>query len=120
MAPILHIRLTTSVSHLVAAAKTTTNSSSSSVFLLVIIVLFGLFYFLMIRPNQRRRMQAMRQSKTFDLGDEVVAAGMVGRVVRIGDGEVAVEIADGVVVQFVPQAVQLRSAYMAGPRGRGL
>ena len=54
------------------------------------------FYFLMIRPNQRRRMQAMRQSRAFDIGDEVVAGGMVGRVVRIGDGEVDVEVADGV------------------------
>ena len=107
---------------LVATTSTTskagTSSGSGSPFLLIIIVLFALLYFFMIRPNQRRRMQAMRQAKTFDLGDEVVAAGMVGRVVRIGDGEVDVEVSPGVVVQFVPQAVQLRSAFVANQQTR--
>jgi preprotein translocase YajC subunit len=106
-----------SLPHMVAAATTSTttknNASSGSYFLLVLVGLFAVLYFVMIRPNQRRRMQAMRQARTYDLGDEVVAAGMVGRVARVGDGEVDVEVADGVVVQFVPQAVQLRSAYIA-------
>ncbi|HUB70446.1 MAG TPA: preprotein translocase subunit YajC [Acidimicrobiales bacterium] len=110
--------------HMVVASTTSTttkaSASSGSYFLLVIIALFVLLYFFMIRPNQRRRMQAMRQARTYDLGDEVVAAGMVGHVVKIGDGEVDVEISDGVVVQFLPQAVQLKSAYLAGPGGRGL
>ena len=36
------------------------------------------------------------RARAFDVGDEVVAGGMVGHVVRIGDGEVDVEVADGV------------------------
>jgi preprotein translocase subunit YajC len=118
------MRLIHSLTALVDASTATTtkstSSSSSSAFFLVIIVLFALLYFFLIRPNQRRRMQTMRQARTFDLGDEVVAGGMVGRVVKLGEGEVDIEIADGVVVNFVPQAVQLRSAYLAGPAGRGL
>lgn len=113
-----------SFSHLIAASTATTattaKSSSSSEFFLVIIVLFALLYFVLLRPNKRRQQQALRARNTYDLGDEVVAGGMVGRVVRLGDGEVDVEISDGVVVQFVPQAVQLKAAYLAGPRGRGL
>jgi preprotein translocase YajC subunit len=108
---------------MLAATKTTTatkTSTGGSEVFLVIIVLFAVFYFMVLRPNQRRRMQAVRQSRAYDLGDEVVAGGMVGRVVRIGDGEVDIEVSDGVVVQFVPHAVQLRSAYNAGPAGRGL
>jgi preprotein translocase YajC subunit len=77
------------------------------------------FYFLRIRPNQQRRMQAMRQSRAFDVGDEVVAGGMVGHVTEIGDGEVEVEVSDGVVVRFVSQAVQSRAAYAAAAAGRG-
>jgi preprotein translocase subunit YajC len=106
-----------------AASKTTTTTKStgsgSSAFLLVIVVLFALLYFLLIRPNQRRRMQAMRQSRAYDVGDEVVAGGMVGRVERVGDGQVDVEVANGVVVSFVPQAVQLLSAYQAAQARRG-
>ncbi len=99
-------------------SKAGTSSSSGSPFLLIIIVLFALLYFFMIRPNQRRRTQAMRQARSFDLGDEVVAAGMVGRVVRIGDGEVDIEVSPGVVVQFVTQAVQLRTAFVANQQAR--
>ncbi|HTT90146.1 MAG TPA: preprotein translocase subunit YajC [Acidimicrobiales bacterium] len=120
----LYMHLTNSFLFLSASTTTTTSSSSSSssssLFLIVIIALVAAFYFLMIRPNQRRRMQAMRQSRAFDIGDEVVAGGMVGRVVRIGDGEVDVEVADGVNITFVPNAVQSRAAYNAGPAARGM
>jgi preprotein translocase subunit YajC len=85
----------------------------------VIIALVAAVYFLMIRPNQRRRMQAMRDQRAFDIGDEVVAGGMVGRVVGIRDGEVDVEVSDGVNITFVPQAVQSRASYNARPVARG-
>jgi preprotein translocase subunit YajC len=118
------MHFTNSLLFLSASTTTTTsstsNSGSSSLFLVVIIALVAAFYFLMIRPNQRRRMQAMRQSRAFDIGDEVVAGGMVGRVVRIGDGDVDVEVADGVNITFVSQAVQSRAAYNAGPAARGM
>jgi preprotein translocase subunit YajC len=103
-----------------AAAKTTTTSSSGgSFFFLILIALMAGFYFLRIRPNQQRRMQAMRQARAFEVGDEVVAGGMVGHVTEIGDGEVEVEVSDGVVVRFVSQAVQSRAAYAAAAAGRG-
>ncbi len=106
-----------------AAASTTTtatksSSGGSSYFLLVVIVLLALVYFMWMRPNQRRRMMAARQARAFDVGDEVVAAGMVGRCVGITDGEVDVEVADGVVLKFVNQAVQSRQAYTASAAGR--
>jgi hypothetical protein len=64
-------------------------------------------------------MAAMRATKAFDLGDEVVAGGMIGHVVRLGEGDVDIEVADGVVVTFVNGAVQSRTAYNArlAPRG---
>jgi preprotein translocase subunit YajC len=102
---------------LVAVTTTTSPSSKStsgsSDYLLFIVVLLALFYFLFMRPNQRRRMQAARQARTFQAGDEVVAAGMVGHVVSVDDGEVEVEVADGVVLTFVQQAVQSRQAFTA-------
>ncbi|MGC8626795.1 MAG: preprotein translocase subunit YajC [Acidimicrobiales bacterium] len=108
---------------LVASSKTTTTATSSSsggssYFLLVLIVLLVLAYFLWMRPNQRRRMMAARQARAFEVGDEVVAAGMVGRCVGMSDGEVDVEVADGVVLKFVNQAVQSRQAYAASTAGR--
>jgi preprotein translocase subunit YajC len=107
---------------LAAAAKTTTtttNTGGGQYFFLILIALMAGFYFLRIRPNQQRRMQAMRQARAFDVGDEVVAGGMVGHVTEIGDGEVEVEVSDGVVVRFVAQAVQSRAGYAAAAAGRG-
>ena len=116
--------LMNTLSFLTASTTTTTSSTtgsgSSSLFLVVIIALVAAFYFLMIRPNQRRRMQAMRQSRAYEVGDEVVAGGMVGHVVRVGEGEVDVEVANGVTITFVPGAVQSRASYAAGPAARGL
>lgn len=105
----------------IAAAKTTTTTGSSggSFFFLILIALMAGFYFLRIRPNQQRRMQAMRQARAFEVGDEVVAGGMVGHVTEMGDGEVEVEVSDGVVVRFVAQAVQSRAGYAAAAAGRG-
>ena len=107
--------------HWIAAAtpSTTTKASTSSSgtsFLLFLALAFALFYFLFLRPNRRRQVQAQRAKNAFDLGDEVVAGGMVGTVVSLGDGEVEVEISDGVTVKFVPAAVQLRSGLHGRPR----
>jgi preprotein translocase YajC subunit len=120
------MHLTSSLHYfLLAAAKTTstttksTSSATSDLPLLALIVIFALLYFGWMRPNQRRRMEAMRQRRAFDLGDEVVAGGMMGRVVRISEDQVDVEVADGVAVSFVPQAVQSKAAYLASQRGGG-
>lgn len=108
---------------LAAATKSTTSTTTSTgggqFFFLILIALMAGFYFLRIRPNQQRRMQAMRQARAFDVGDEVVAGGMVGHVTEMGDGEVEVEVSDGVVVRFVAQAVQSRAGYAAAAAGRG-
>jgi len=117
------MHLINSVSVLVAsttpttAAKATSSTSSSAFLFLIVIV--AVAYFVLIRPSRNRRMAAMRASKAFDLGDEVVAGGMVGHVVRLGEGDVDIEVADGVVVTFVNGAVQSRTAYEArlAPRG---
>lgn len=118
------MNLINSVQSLLAVTSTTTpakTTSSSPTFLIVLVVVFGVLYFFVIRPSSRRRMQAMRQTAAYDVGDEVVAGGMVGHVVRIGDGEVDIDAGDGIFT-FVPGAVQSRAAYnasraRAGARG---
>jgi preprotein translocase YajC subunit len=117
------MQLINSVSVLVASTTPTTaaksSSSTSSSAFLFLIVIVAVAYFVLIRPSRNRRMAAMRASKAFDLGDEVIAGGMVGHVVRLGEGDVDIEVADGVVVTFVNGAVQSRTAYEArlAPRG---
>ena len=109
------MNLINSAQSLLAVTTTTTPSKttgSSSTFLIVLVAVFGVLYFFVIRPSSRRRMQTMRQTTAYDVGDEVIAGGMVGRVVRIGDGEVDIDAGDGIFT-FVPGAVQSRAAYNA-------
>jgi preprotein translocase subunit YajC len=67
---------------------------------LPLIGLVVLFYFLMIRPQQRRAKQHQQMLAAIKRGDNVVlSSGVLGKVVRVEDKEVGVEIATGVTVK---------------------
>ena len=71
---------------------------------LIPFLLMGLvFYFLLIRPQQQQRKRHLEMVSSIKRGDQVVTAGgLLGKVVRAGDGpEVTVEIAEGVQVTVV-------------------
>ena len=71
---------------------------------LIPFLLMGLvFYFLLIRPQQQQRKRHLEMVSTIKRGDQVVTAGgLLGKVVRAGDGpEITVEIAEGVQVSVV-------------------
>ena len=69
---------------------------------LPLVALAVLFYFLMIRPQQRRLKQHQATIAAQKRGDTVVlSAGMIGKVVRVEDKEVGVEVATGVTVKVV-------------------
>ena len=73
--------------------------------MLPIVVMFVLLYFLMIRPQQKRAKEAKAMLDGLQKGDEVIAAGMLGKITKVGDTFVGLEIADNVVVQIQKQAV---------------
>lgn len=67
-----------------------------------IILLVVLFYFLMIRPQQRRAKEHAAQLAAIKRGDTVVLSnGVIGKVVRVEPDEVGLEIAQGVTVKVV-------------------
>jgi preprotein translocase subunit YajC len=69
---------------------------------LPLIGLVVLFYFLMIRPQQKRMKQHQQMLGGLKRGDVVVlSSGMVGKIVRVEDKEVGLEIATGVTVKVV-------------------
>jgi len=69
---------------------------------LPLIALGVLFYFLMIRPQQKRMKQHQQMIGALKRGDQVVLNdGVIGKVVRVEDREVGVEIATGVTVKVV-------------------
>lgn len=71
---------------------------------LPIILMFVVLYFLMIRPQMKRQKEHKAMMEALNKGDEVVTAGgLLGRITKVSDAYVTVEIADGteVVVQKV-------------------
>jgi preprotein translocase subunit YajC len=69
---------------------------------LPLILLVVLFYFLMIRPQQRRMKAHQKMVAELKRGDNVVlSSGMLGKVVRVEEKEVGLEIATGVTVKVI-------------------
>jgi preprotein translocase subunit YajC len=79
------------------------NSASAQDMLIQFLPLVGLvilFYFLMIRPQQRRMKAHQTMLGNLKRGDTVVlSSGVHGKIVRVEDANVGVEIATGVTVK---------------------
>lgn len=74
--------------------------------LLLIVLLFGVMYFLMIRPQQKRRREAQQMQSTLSPGDQIVTiGGLHGTVVEVDDDVVSLEISPGVDVRFARPAI---------------
>ncbi len=74
--------------------------------MLPILLMIPLFYFLIIRPQQQRAKQHQATIAAIKRGDNVVLSnGMLGKVVRVEDKEVGVEIAQGVTVKVIKAMV---------------
>lgn len=72
--------------------------------LLPFIILFVVFYFLLIRPQQKRAKEHRKMIENIAKGDEVVTGGgLVGKVVDLGDNFIEVEVADNVHVKIQRQ-----------------
>ena len=68
--------------------------------LIMFVPLILIFYFLLIRPQQQRQKKHRQMIDDMKKGDTVVTAGgLIGKVTRVADTEVTVELADGVRVR---------------------
>ena len=76
--------------------------------LLPIVLMFVLLYFLMIRPQMKRAKETKAMIEALQKGDEVIAAGgVLGRITRISDAYVGIEIAPNTEINVQRAAVQV-------------
>ena len=81
--------------------------------LLPMILMFGVLWFLMIRPQMKKAKEHKALLAALQKGDEVVTGGgLTGRVTKVGEAYVHVEIAEGVEV-----VVQKPSVVIVLPKG---
>ena len=91
---------------LVAKASTTTNTNPLVTFLPLILI-GVVFYFLLIRPQQRRARAQRELIQSVDVGDEVVTiGGIFGTVRAVDDDAVTLEVAPGTTLRFVRSAIE--------------
>jgi preprotein translocase subunit YajC len=74
--------------------------------MLPLVLMFVVLYFVMIRPQMKKQKEHRSMVDALAKGDEVVTAGgLLGRVSKMGDSYLSVEIATGVEVQVQRSAV---------------
>ena len=79
---------------------------SSLTGMLPLVLMFVVLYFVMIRPQMKRQKEHRAMIDAIAKGDEVATAGgIIGRVTRLSEGFLHVEIASGVEVQVQRSAV---------------
>ncbi len=67
----------------------------------MLLIMFAIFYFLLIRPQQKRAKQHKELIESLKAGDQVITAGgLHGKVVAVQDNLATVEIASGVRVKI--------------------
>lgn len=91
-----------------ASANTPVAAQGDGTFSLVMIgVIFVLFYFMLIRPQNKRAKEHRELINKLEKGDEIVtASGMLGRVVHLDDQYLKIAIAEGTEIVLQRQAVQ--------------
>jgi preprotein translocase subunit YajC len=73
---------------------------------LPIILMFVVLYFLMIRPQMKRQKEQRAMIEALAKGDEVVTAGgLLGKVTKVNDGYVTLEIAENTEIVIQKSAV---------------
>lgn len=71
-----------------------------------LLLMIPIFYFLIIRPQQKKMKQHNEMLQSIQRGDEIVTSGgLIGKVIRVKDGELSVEITEDVKVRVVQSMV---------------
>ena len=93
---------------LVQAAPAGQSNSTTGILVGILpwLAIFGIFYVLMIRPQQQRVKQHQASISAVKKGDEVITGGGIrGRVTKVGDDEAEVEIAQGVKIRVIKSTI---------------
>jgi preprotein translocase subunit YajC len=88
------------------AAAASGGMESSLMSMLPLVLMFVVLYFVMIRPQMKKQKEHRAMIEAIAKGDEVVTAGgLIGKVSKMGESYVGVELAQGVEVQMQRSAI---------------
>lgn len=94
------------ISNAYAQAAGAASTESSLMSFLPIILMFVVLYFVMIRPQMKRQKEQKSMLDALAKGDEVITAGgIAGKVTKVSEAFVSVEVSNGVDIQIQKSAV---------------
>ena len=95
------------ISSAYAQAAPAAGGAESSLFsLLPLVLMFVVLYFIMIRPQMKKQKEHKAMIEAIAKGDEVIiAGGVLGRISKLGESYLHVEVANGVELQVQRAAV---------------
>lgn len=74
--------------------------------IIMMVLIFGIMYFLMIRPQQKRQKKVQEERNKLEKGSKVVTqGGIIGKVREIKENSFVIEIADGVKITVLKEYV---------------
>lgn len=88
-----------------APAAGAAGASNPLLTFLPLLILFGVFYFMLIRPQMKRQKEVRNMLGQLARNDEVIAAGIAGRVDEVGELFCTVEIAPNVKIRVQKGAI---------------
>lgn len=69
-------------------------------------IFFAIMYFMIIRPQQKRGKDHRKLIESLSKGDEIVTSGgVLGKILKVGDNSVTLEIAEGVAIKLQKHSI---------------
>ncbi|MEO3690294.1 preprotein translocase subunit YajC [Roseateles paludis] len=94
------------ISSAYAQASTAAAPEQSLLGMLPLVLMFVVLYFVMIRPQMKRQKEHKAMIEAVAKGDEVVTAGgLIGKISKLGDTFIHLEVANGVELQVQRSAI---------------
>lgn len=90
--------------------------SGSAQFLIMMVLIFGVMYFLMIRPQQKKQKELVKFRNALEKGQKIVTAGGIyGTVKEVKEGYVLVEVDSNVAIRVDKNMVMRDPSDIATP-----
>ena len=101
--------------HFLEATATTGGMGSS---IIMIVAMLGIFYFMLIRPENKRKKEAEQTRNSVKNGDEITTiGGIVGKVVNVKDEKIVIETsADQVRIELMKWAISSNDTAVAAAK----
>ena len=98
--------ISSAIAQTAPAAAAGGDMQSSLMGMLPLVLMFVVLYFVMIRPQMKKAKEHKVMVESLAKGDEVATAGgILGKVTKLGDSFISIEVANGVEVQLQRSAV---------------